>query len=81
MNASGCARERFSPRERQIIEALAAAKPINAIAADLCLTRDKSYIKMIYVKAEVHSARELMFKCWTQNGLVTDHRTESLGCA
>ncbi len=66
MNApSGCADlAKFSPRERQIIAALTAAQQVGEIARKLHLTTNtvKAYIKSIYFKAEVHSARELMLK-------------------
>lgn len=66
MNApSGCADlAMFSPRERQIIAALTTAQQVQEIAAALHLTTNtvKSYVKGIYVKAGVHSARELMLK-------------------
>ncbi|MGH9533806.1 MAG: LuxR C-terminal-related transcriptional regulator [Terriglobales bacterium] len=61
----GCADlAKFSPRERQIITALIAAKQVSEIALALHLTPNtvKAYIKGIYFKAEVHSARELMVK-------------------
>lgn len=68
----------FSPREQQIIEALAAAKSMNAIAADLHLTPNtvKSYVKGIYHKAEVHSARELVVKMFHK--VAPDSRREAL---
>jgi DNA-binding CsgD family transcriptional regulator len=62
---SGCADLAiFSPRERQIIAALTAAQQVQEIAVSLHLTTNtvKTYIKNIYFKAEVHSARELMLK-------------------
>ena len=53
---------RFSPRERQIIDALLAAKAVKDIARELELSINtvKDYLKSIYRKAQVHSARELM---------------------
>lgn len=70
----------FSPRERQIIEALAAAKKMHAIAADLRLTPNtvKSYVKGIYHKAEVHSARELIVRMFHDRP--PDSRQEALQC-
>lgn len=62
---SGCANlAMFSPRERQIVASLTAAQQVSEIALTLHLTKNtvKSYIKGIYVKAGVHSARELMLK-------------------
>ncbi len=55
----------FSKRERQIVCALMQAKAVKDIARDLDLSINtvKDYLKTIYRKAEVHSARELMCKC------------------
>ncbi|MGH9486426.1 MAG: response regulator transcription factor [Terriglobales bacterium] len=52
----------FSKRERQIVYALTEAKTVKDIARemDLSVNTVKDYIKNIYRKAEVHSARELM---------------------
>lgn len=52
----------YSQRERQIIAALLEAKAVKDIARDLDLSVNtvKDYLKTIYRKAEVHSARELM---------------------
>src|SRR6185437_7187692 len=52
----------FSPRERQIVDAVLQAKSVKDIAADLDLSVNtvKDYLKVIYRKAMVHSARELM---------------------
>lgn len=61
----GCADlVKFSPRERQIIACLISAKQISEIALALHLAPNtvKSYVKGIYLKAGVHSARELMLK-------------------
>src|SRR6185437_6337674 len=54
----------FSPRERQIVDAVLQAKSVKDIAADLDLSVNtvKDYLKVIYRKAMVHSARELMRK-------------------
>lgn len=53
---------RFSPRERQIIGAVLEAKAVKDIALELELSVNtiKDYLKSIYRKARVHSARELM---------------------
>ena len=69
----------FSPRERQIIAALTAAKQVREIALELHLTPNtvKSYIKALYLKAEVHSVRELMLK-FPPAGRAADERLDSL---
>ncbi len=69
----------FSPRERQIIAALTAAKQVREIAVELHLTPNtvKSYIKALYLKAEVHSVRELMLK-FPPAGRAADERLDSL---
>lgn len=55
----------FSQRERQIVNAVTQAKAVKDIAHDFDLSVNtvKDYLKTIYRKAEVHSARELMRKC------------------
>ncbi|MGH9393418.1 MAG: helix-turn-helix domain-containing protein [Terriglobales bacterium] len=52
----------FSRRERQIVDALIDAKSVKDIALDLDLSVNtvKDYLKAIYRKAAVHSARELV---------------------
>ncbi len=69
----------FSLRERQIIAFLLAAKQVRQIALELQLTPNtiKSYIKAIYLKAEVHSVRELMLK-FPPAGRAADERLESI---
>ena len=69
----------FTPRERQIIGELNAARQIREIAAALHLAPNtvKSYVKSIYAKAEVHSARELMLKL-SSGGLPGDERVNTL---
>lgn len=54
----------FSRRERQIVGALCEAKAVKEIARELDLSVNtvKDYLKTIYRKAQVHSARELMRK-------------------
>jgi DNA-binding CsgD family transcriptional regulator len=54
----------FSRRERQIVCALCEAKAVKDIARELQLSVNtvKDYLKTIYRKAQVHSARELMRK-------------------
>ncbi len=54
----------FSRREQQIVAALLEAKAVKDIAVDLDLSVNtvKDYLKSIYRKAQVHSARELMLK-------------------
>ncbi|HXR96475.1 MAG TPA: helix-turn-helix transcriptional regulator [Terriglobales bacterium] len=54
----------FSQREQQIVNGLFQAKSVKDIAADLQLSVNtvKDYIKTIYRKSSVHSARELMVK-------------------
>lgn len=58
-------RRMFSPREQQVVQALIAAKRVKTIARELALSENtvKDYIKSIYRKADVHSARELMRRC------------------
>ncbi|MGH9413820.1 MAG: response regulator transcription factor [Terriglobales bacterium] len=62
MNEVQC---QFSRRERQIVYAVLQAKAVKDIAheLDLSVNTVKDYLKTIYRKAEVHSARELMRKC------------------
>ena len=54
----------FSRREQQIVDAVMQAKSVKDIALDLDLSVNtvKDYLKVIYRKAMVHSARELMRK-------------------
>ncbi|MGH9480618.1 MAG: LuxR C-terminal-related transcriptional regulator [Terriglobales bacterium] len=54
----------FSQRERQIVGGLLEAKAVKDIAAELGLSANtvKDYLKTIYRKAQVHSARELMLR-------------------
>jgi DNA-binding CsgD family transcriptional regulator len=54
----------FSRREKQIVGALLEAKAVKDIALELDLSVNtvKDYLKTIYRKAQVHSARELMVK-------------------
>ncbi|HVB40753.1 MAG TPA: LuxR C-terminal-related transcriptional regulator [Terriglobales bacterium] len=54
----------FSRREKQIVGGLLEAKAVKDIALDLDLSVNtvKDYLKTIYRKAQVHSARELMVK-------------------
>lgn len=54
----------FSQREQQIVEALLEAKAVKDIAVelDLSINTVKDYLKAIYRKAQVHSARELMVR-------------------
>ena len=54
----------FSQRERQIVGAVLEAKAVKDIAVefDLSVNTVKDYLKTIYRKAQVHSARELMVK-------------------
>ena len=69
----------FTLRERQIIGELNAARQIRDIAAALHLAPNtvKSYVKSIYAKAEVHSARELMLKL-SSGGIPGDERVNTL---
>ncbi|HXE30802.1 MAG TPA: helix-turn-helix transcriptional regulator [Terriglobales bacterium] len=62
--------QRFSPRERQIVNGLLEAKAVKDIAVTLELSVNtvKDYIKTIYRKADVHSARELMLKMENRPG-------------
>ena len=55
---------RFSPRESQIIGFVLEAKAVKdiAIELDLSVNTIKDYLKSIYRKARVHSARELMLQ-------------------
>ena len=70
---------KFTLRERQIIGELNAARQIREIAAALHLAPNtvKSYVKSIYAKAEVHSARELMLKL-SSGGIPGDERVNTL---
>ncbi|MGH9473868.1 MAG: LuxR C-terminal-related transcriptional regulator [Terriglobales bacterium] len=54
----------FSKREQQIVGALLDAKAVKDIALELDLSVNtvKDYLKAIYRKAQVHSARELMVR-------------------
>lgn len=54
----------FTPRECQVIAEVCKAKSIDHIAEDIGLSKHtiKEYLKEIYYKAQVHSARELMLK-------------------
>jgi DNA-binding CsgD family transcriptional regulator len=54
----------FSPRECQVITEVCKAKSIRDIACDFGISTNtvKEYLKDIYHKAGVHSARELMLK-------------------
>lgn len=69
----------FTLRERQIIGELNAARQIRDIAAALHLAPNtvKSYVKSIYAKAEVHSARELMLKL-SSGSIPGDERVNTL---
>ncbi|TAN24553.1 MAG: response regulator transcription factor [Acidobacteria bacterium] len=64
----------FSAREQQVVQALIAAKRVKTIAHELALSENtvKDYIKTIYRKADVHSARELMRRCQAQRAGLTD---------
>lgn len=52
----------YSNREREVISGLSAGNSVKEIAAQLNLTVNmvKDYLKTIYAKAHVHSARELL---------------------
>jgi DNA-binding CsgD family transcriptional regulator len=67
MNVVGSTQE-LSQREQQIVKGLFQAKSVKDIAADLQLSVNtvKDYIKTIYRKSSVHSARELMVKMGPQ---------------
>ncbi len=56
--------EQFSPRERDIIVELMAAHSVKEIAErlELSVNTVKDYLKAVYHKAHVHSARELVIK-------------------
>lgn len=58
----------FSPREREIIGCLLEAKAIKEISSALGLTVNtvKDYIKTIYQKAQVHSARALVVRFYLE---------------
>lgn len=64
----------FSQRERQIVYAVLQAKAVKDIAHDLDLSVNtvKDYLKTIYRKAEVHSARELMRQCQAERAVPAD---------
>lgn len=64
----------FSQRERQIVYAVTQAKAVKDIAheLDLSVNTVKDYLKTIYRKAEVHSARELMRQCQAERVVPAD---------
>lgn len=67
--------ERFSPRERDIIEGLLQAQSVKDIATQLHLTVNtvKDYVKTIYQKAGVHSSSALLLKFYGQQARETDN--------
>jgi DNA-binding CsgD family transcriptional regulator len=58
--------EPFSPREKQIVNELLEARSVKEIAIQLHLSVNtvKDYLKTMYQKAQVHSARELLVKLY-----------------
>ena len=56
----------FSPREKQIVSELLEAQSVKEIACKLNLSVNtvKDYLKTVYQKAQVHSARELLVKLY-----------------
>lgn len=56
----------FSPREREIIRELLDAHSVKEIAGELKISVNtvKDYLKTVYQKAQVHSARELLIKLY-----------------
>ncbi len=61
----------FSPRERQIVSELLEAQSVKEIACKLNLSVNtvKDYLKTVYQKAQVHSARELLVKLYEEREL------------
>lgn len=64
VNISQHSPNQLSRREQQIIDGLLKAQTVKEIAFDLRLTPNtvKDYLRMVYVKLNVHSARELCLK-------------------
>lgn len=67
----------FSPRERQIIRELMDAHSVKEIAGELNISVNtvKDYLKTVYQKAQVHSARELLIKLYMDADLPTEPDT------
>lgn len=55
-------RERFTPREREIVLHLAQGRTVHAISEKLFVSENtvKSHIKSIYLKLDIHSRAELI---------------------
>ncbi len=70
----------YTLRERQIILGLLAGHPVRHIAASLGVAQNtvRTYVKAIYVKAQVHSVRELMLKYLPGIGAFRLQRVDSL---
>lgn len=68
-NAPNSMLDGFSPREREIIRELLDAHSVKEIAGELNISVNtvKDYLKTVYQKAQVHSARELLIKLYMEN--------------
>lgn len=75
--------DQFSPREQDIISGLLRAQSVKDIALELRLTVNtvKDYIKTIYQKAQVHSARALLIKFYLDRPVVRAERSRDLADA
>lgn len=74
---------KFSPREQDIIEGLLQAQSVKDIALNLHLTVNtvKDYIKTIYQKAQVHSARALLIQFYLNRPPAQPGRSRDLADA
>lgn len=72
---------RFTPRERRVIDGVMQAQTVKEIANDLGISYEtaKDALKTIYLKAEVHSARELMLKILEHHGGAQEWPAQVLG--
>lgn len=70
----------YTLRERQIIVALLAGHQVRHIAGSLQIAPNtvRTFLKAIYVKAQVHSARQLMLKYLPGIGIVSDQRRDTI---
>lgn len=75
--------KQFSPREQDIIAGLLQARSVREIADDLHITVNtvKDYIKTIYQKAQVHSARALLIKFYLDRPPARPGRSRDLADA
>lgn len=70
----------YTLRERQIIVALLSGHPVRHIAGSLQVAPNtvRTYVKAIYVKAQVHSVRQLMLKFLPGIGILSNQRRETI---